>query len=141
MERQPSCQRHIPVSGRSPRCHRRSDPVLQNRRGKITAQTGSTIRRQEVPLNDRTRHNRIIEQRQTYMRQYILLLIMVLITPQLSIGQTIRTMRERLTINQATASTIPQSVSTAPPKMGKDPRKAFLFSVVIQNLDPLQYNN
>ena len=65
------------------------------------------------------------------MRQYILLLIMVLITPQLSIGQTIRTMRERLTINQATASTIPQSVSTAPPKMGKDPRKAFLFSVLL----------
>ncbi len=65
------------------------------------------------------------------MRQYILLLIMVLITPQLSIGQTIRTMRERLTINQATASIIPQSVSTAPPKMGKDPRKAFLFSVLL----------
>ena len=65
------------------------------------------------------------------MRQYILLLIMVLITPQLSIGQTIRTMRERLTINQATASIIPQSVSSAPPKMDKDPRKAFLFSVLL----------
>jgi hypothetical protein len=65
------------------------------------------------------------------MRQYTLLLIMVLITPQLSIGQTIRSIRERLTINQATASIIPQSVSTAPPKMGKDPRKAFLFSVLL----------
>lgn len=64
------------------------------------------------------------------MRQFILLLIVV-ITPQLSTGQTIRTIRERLTINQASANIIPQSVSTAPPQMGKDPRKAFLFSVLL----------
>ena len=67
------------------------------------------------------------------MRHSIILLILIVgwITPQLTVGQTTRTMQERLTISPAPAPLVPQNASATPPKIGKDPRKAFLFSALL----------
>lgn len=68
------------------------------------------------------------------MQYYIILLIIFIgwIAPPSSTGQGSRTMRDRLTIPPQTQDqVIPQRVSTAPPHVGKDPRKAFLFSALL----------
>lgn len=60
------------------------------------------------------------------MRYFILLCM--LITGHSAIAQT---MRDRMTVRQASAEIIPQSISSEPARVGKSPGKAFLFSALL----------